>query len=62
MESGIMLAPNAGMFSGVRWDTKEGTDFWGMKGVVLVPSAALSSSIRIRGFRCPTCRVLVLTY
>ena len=62
MERGFMLAPNAGMLSGVRWDTTGGRDFWGLKGVVLVESTAFSRSIQVPGFRCPSCRVLVLSY
>jgi len=62
MERGFILAPNAGMMGGVRWDTVDGIDFWGLKGEVLVPGPVLGSSIRITGFRCQTCRVLVLVY
>src|SRR5512136_1110164 len=62
MQRGIMLAPNGGVLSGVRWDAVDGIDVWGLKGEVLVSSQLMANSIRIPGFRCPTCRVLVLTY
>jgi hypothetical protein len=62
MERGLILAPNAGMLGGIRWDTVDGIDFWGLKGEVLVPSPVVGSSIRIPGFRCQSCGVLVLTY
>jgi len=62
MQRGIMLAPNGGLWSGVRWDRVDGIDVWGLKGEVLVSSIPMANSIRIPGFRCPTCRVLVLTY
>src|SRR5512136_756045 len=62
MQPGIMLTPNGGLLSGVRWDAVDGIDVWGLKGEVLVSSGVMATSIRIPGFRCPTCRVLVLTY
>jgi hypothetical protein len=62
MERGIMLAPHGGLLGGVRWDTADGIDLWGLKGEVLVSTDLMANSIRIPGFRCPTCRVLVLTY
>jgi len=62
MQPGIMLVPNGGLLSGVRWDAVDGIDVWGLKGEVLVSSGVMQTSIRVPGFRCPTCRVLVLTY
>ena len=62
MQPGIMLVPNGGLFSGVRWDTVDGIDIWGSKGEMLVPSDIMQVSIRVPGFRCPTCRVLAFTY
>jgi len=62
MQRGVMLAPNGGLLSGVRWDAVDGIDVWGLKGEVLASSTLMANSIRIPGFRCPTCRVLVLTY
>ena len=62
MQPGIMLVPNGGLLSGVRWDVVDGIDVWGTKGEMLVPSDIMQVSIRVPGFRCPTCRVLVLPY
>ena len=62
MQRGIMLAPSGGLLGGVRWDEVDGIDVWGLKGEVLASGGLMANSVRIPGFRCPTCRVLVLTY
>ncbi len=62
MERGYVLAPNGGVLSGIRWDATDGIDFWGLKGEVLIPGGVLRSSISIPGFRCQTCKVLILAY
>jgi hypothetical protein len=62
MDRGFVLAPNAGVLSGIRWDTTDGIDFWGLKGEVLIPGGVLRNTVNIPGFRCPTCRILVLVY
>lgn len=62
MKPGIILVPNKGFLTGVRWDTVDGVDWWGSKGEMLIPGDILLASIRVPGFRCATCKMVVFPY
>ncbi len=61
MVPGFVLAPQGGLFSSIRW-SDERNDFWGMKGEVLAPAEFWGGSISIKGFRCASCRLVLLRY
>ena len=60
MESGYLLTPST-YFRSVRWSTEWAMDLMELKGEKLVP-ADMTGSIKIAGFRCKDCRLLILTY
>jgi hypothetical protein len=60
MESGYLLTPSA-YFRSVRWATEWAIDFMELKGETIVP-ADLTGSIKIAGYRCKECKLLILSY
>lgn len=60
MESGYMFTPNAA-FRSVRWSTEWARDMSQTKGEEIAPPV-LGGSIKISGFRCNECKLLVLSY
>ena len=60
MEAGFLLTPSA-YFRSVRWSANWAVDPMELKGERIVPMN-LWGSIKIAGYRCRNCRLLMLTY
>ncbi len=60
MERGYVYTPSTA-FRTVRWSTERKMDMMEFKGETIIPTDNWGS-IKIAGFRCPECRIVVFEY